>query len=586
MMTRRALLVGINDYGKFASLKAPVPEMERWEKRLLATPYSFDKVVRPPETELTVKRVLAELEDLIAVAHEDADKKDTQLLFIFAGHGSIRPGKRPNEADGSLIVRPDGPNPEDLRDAAVTESAIEAIFATVKPPRGTDITFVLDTCFAANYGDPALFRLSGDREGGGLVPLYLPPPPEIFANGFPPVREVGWFAEHEYSDYEKPIVVAASGELQPAYELSLGKKRRLLFSARALERLERKHDRFDALIRNINPLLKGIPQQATLRGNKARAGEKFPGEPDDKNKSAIVVADSAQKPESVASDSPTSKATEGKSMDSIDMRILGFGCFVNTRDPENDLYTARIVMPYDDIGTDDDRHIAFLEIPRDEMDGDPEGLEPTWKYPRGGGSSVEFWRWDFDGHQISIVGGDQSLGFVRSSSFERHVPKITVIAPELRPRNPRVECFEATPRPDLFTAFLDIPSGSVTAGAALQNVETLFKRPAGTEPPVGPIRTPVTVTVNIPIISGESPTIEVREYNSEAVVLRVRVKIGSVLLAGNAREKDITGDGTGSAPPELFSLFYKLANLPLPPNLPLPIPVAVPIDACSVTDWP
>ena len=60
---------------------------------------------------------------------------------------------------------------------------------------------------------------------------------------------------------------------------------------------------------------------------------------------------------------------------------------------------------------------------------------------------------------------------------------------------------------------------------------------------------------------------------------------GATILIANARFADIMGDPAGSIPREQFLLFYKLAPAALP-DPPLPRINMIPIDECTITDYP
>lgn len=555
-MANKALIVAVGDYGSFARrLQAPAYEIQQWQRVLGAQPYSFE-ITPLTDRDATRSRVLEELALLLG-----GSQPDDQLLFVFMGHGSVTEGRRRGEAEQSLIAYP---GTQGLQAAAISESDIEDIFTRIQPPLGVPLTFVLDTCFAANYGDPALFRRDASGSAVGIIPLFAPPPPDLVATA-QSLRMFGAFAEQKRGGYETPIILAAAGKTEPAYEIPDDGRRRMLFTMRLLQWLERTRDTYAGIIRNINPLHPDYEQTASLGGNLSRAQEQFPretiGGPPPPN-------DPAPNPLRI-----------GRSY--VDVDVLGLACFVNARE-DNGIWKTRVVMPYDDgqyVGPAD-RHIAVLEIQaRDILQWT--GTSP-WPYTSGG---IEWYRWYLDAHTISVQTGDSSDTFERLPSFSRYVPVMTQICPEVRPRNPRPECFAATPFPGLFAAFLDIPNGNVEAGP-LNDRPVTYVRPQTGDVMRAAEYTPISVRVNIPVISAE-PTIILRPFpfpNDEA--LRVTVRSGATILVANAREIDISGDGGGSVPAEQFRLYYKLSSFDPGPNAPLPAGISVPIDDCTVTDWP
>jgi hypothetical protein len=565
-MTRKALLVAVGDYGTVASkLTAPAYELQLWQRMLSTSPYSFDSITSLVDTTATRVNVLSEIDRLL-----DGAQPDDQLLFYFAGHGSVAMGRKRDEAEQSLIAYP---GTDGLQAAAICETDIADIFDRRQPPAGTDIAFVIEACFAANFGDDKVVVTKARGEAEGTVPLFAPPPLD-FRKTVRSLRTFGAFAERGITAYETPIILAASGKTETAYEISEGGQRRCLFSMRLLGWLGRKQDTFENIIRSINPLHPVHRQTASLGGNVSRASEMFPGE-----ENAGAPSDVTRTPLSL--DGGTgSKLAAGLSY--VDIDLLGIGCFVDARD-RNGLWQARVVFPYDngEYVPPADRHFACMEIPtRDmiEVIGRPE----DFRYTRAG---VEWARWYLDAHTISIQTGDFSQNFTRVPPFEQHVPRITQLCPEVRPRNPRSECFAGTPFPGLFAAFLDIPSGFAELGPFNDRPVT-FARPITGEVTRPAEYAPLSVRVNVPVIT-TFPEIVLRPYPYDFVEeVRVAVRSGTAILVANAREVDISGDGGGTVPPEQFRLYYKLSSFDPGPNAPLPVVTGVPIDDCTIGDWP
>ena len=567
-MTKKALLVAMSDYGIYAPRLTSVPkELARWQKLLNAAPYKFNQIVTLADSAATTSTVRRGLENLF-----DSASPGDQLLFVFMGHGTVAKGRRPGDADESLLVYPGA---RGVLDGVIRESEIDRILAAKRPPVGTDITFVLDTCFAANYG--GLFKLHGGDDLGAL-PLFVPLPDD-FLHGLQSLRVFGPFPDSGEAGVEKPLVFAASGKDEPAYEIWDNNERRLLFSKRLLARLAQKHETFEETRAKITPLHPQIKQSPQLAGNRSRITERFPGE-HPVAAPGIASRSLLEGLELGTADTALLSSTAA----SINMRVLGLACFVTPgpNDPVGD-YKVRLILPYDD-GTyvpEINRHFACIEIPEHDIVGDIVGTAPE-VFLRGG---VRYARWLLDAHTVAIETGDANSPFTPSTSFQYHVPAMTKLCPELRPRNPRPECFKAIPIPDLFAAFVDIPSGSADVGP-LDEVDTFFQRPSG---PItwGPRPTPISVLANIPIVSEEASIVLYPYPEGTAPSLRVSVRPGSTILVANAREIDISGDGGGTVavPPEQFKLYYKLSNF-TPEDAPLPQTELAPIDACSVTTWP
>jgi hypothetical protein len=554
-MTKKALLVALDGY----ELTAPTQELARWQE-LLKELYKFDEVVSLKNQNATNQGILKALDSLL-----DAASANDQLLFVFMGHGTL--DKKGGQRSQALLVY----------DGTVVRREIDAVFARTRPPRGTDITFVLDCCFAADYRT----RMKSSNVAVDAIPLFVPPPMEIMTDRSE-VRAFDMAFSTIHKDVEEPIIFAASGKNRPAYEIPDGRERRLLFSKRLLAQLPQKYDTFEGIRDKINLLHPRI-QEATLLGNLSRQKEWFPGQ------SPSDSGNTDEPPLSPTIDDDAADAlarTTAATANSIDLRILGLGCFVESRDTANDPYQVRVILPFDEgkYATGNDRHFACIEIAEDDIEGSFTGTTPTEHF-RGG---VRYLRWLLQGHTLSIQTGVPNQDFTRSPEFDQHVPVMTVLCPELLPRNPRPECFEPVPRPDLFAAFVDVPGGSVDIGS-LDEHSTFFQRRNG-DITWGSETTPITVRVNVPLVT-DFATILLRPYpRFDRPDLEVQLKPGRTMLIANAREVDISGDGThdgtpGTVPSTQFLLYYKLSTF-VPSDPPLPQTDQAPIDACSVTSWP
>ncbi|HVG25346.1 MAG TPA: caspase family protein [Thermoanaerobaculia bacterium] len=565
-MTRKALLVGVDDYGSYAErLSAPVYEIGQFETLLKARPYKFNSVLLLPNEQATRERVLDELRRLLEGA-----RPDDQLLFYFAGHGSISTPGSGSEAEQSIIV-----SGSDLQSASIRESEVRRVFEKARPPLGTDITFILDCCHSAGYADLMLRNTTGSvNAANSAVPLFAPPATDTIRN-FRSIRRFGEFAEGTSVKYEKPVVLAAAGEHEVAYQITKDGRPRMLFTMRLLEWLAETRDTFIGIRDNINPLHREFRQVAQLGGNRARWTEKFPGEPTiferrgDESDEPVV--------ESVG-DGETPAAA------SVNVRVMGLATFVNAR-VESAPYKARVVLPYDEglyVTAPEDRHYAYLSIPREDMRTPPEGplARRAEQYEIGG---VEHSLWRLDGYTVTIQTGDPSVPFTRTRAFEDHVPKMTELAPELRPYDPDTSCFEEGPLLNRLAAFVNLPGGVADVGT-LRTEATEYVRANGTRT-YGPVKTPISVKVNVPVAT-EYVTIVLRPYLDRLREdLIVELNAGATILVANARKVDVLGDPGGDIPKEQFLLYYKLAPA-VPRDPPLPAVTGVPRDDCTVTDWP
>jgi hypothetical protein len=159
---------------------------------------------------------------------------------------------------------------------------------------------------------------------------------------------------------------------------------------------------------------------------------------------------------------------------------------------------------------------------------------------------------------------------------------MTEVCPDLTP-SPRTECYETFPYPAWFSGFIDFGGGYADIGP-LETTRTRFTREIGGTPtPWGPEYTPLSVNVDA-YFTGDQAILLIADVGNASTV-QLFLKPGANILAGNAREADITGTGAGDTPREHFRIFYSLAD-PKPLNLALPAQVFAPINACSVVRWP
>jgi hypothetical protein len=577
-MTKKALLCFVGNYQGYAEkLHAPAYEWALWKTLLSNPPYSFDSIVSlvdggtlPYTQKATAANIRRELKILLTDA-----SKDDQIVFMFGGHGGVTKSNTLRVAEQALFGYPDGdPN---LEHAAIPGSKIKEILDATRPPVGTDVTFSLDCCYSGRDYPKTLRGNIEDESATGTV-LAVPFKLDFDADWID-VRPFVSFAERE-TDYEKPVVLAACGPAERAHEGPYDGKQRLFFTARLYDRVRAKPDYTMAeLIKAVNDVKVSSKQTAVYVGNKDRAErERFPGE------------------------SPTPSLEEGKQQDagvsttmtpySINARILGLASFVDARPQYAPPYQARVILPHDVgywIDDPNDLHFACIEFPLYQILNISGPLAMEKDYVIGG---IKYGRWRLTGHTISILNADTSKTFQRTLEFEQRVPRLTTLCRELEPEGPRPECFAAKPRYDLFSAFLNIPCGSVDVGQ-LQDEDTEFYRVerekwTNVGPAVATLRTPRFVTVNVPLVMNEAEIV-LEPYGSDRKDLIVRLKAGGTFLVANAREIDITGDG-GEHPPnpvsrKQFMLNYDLSALVLDQPV-LPESGSVPVDDCSVTDFP
>jgi hypothetical protein len=238
----------------------------------------------------------------------------------------------------------------------------------------------------------------------------------------------------------------------------------------------------------------------------------------------------------------------------------------------------RIVLPFDSYATDAKmKHFGFVEVAAGDLVA-AVGQPADHNYVRGG---VRYHRWHLTQHRVSIV--NATKGDFTRIGFE-HVPEMPLVCPELIGHDPRPECTYDYPRPDLFSGFIDLAGGIVEIGD-LELLPTVFALQKGDLPTKWPpARTPISLLLRLPFDEAETNAVvsitQVTGKNTELILKR-----GATVMMGNARERDITGDGAGDDPREHYIIYYNLAD-PKPTNPGLPLPQGVPMGACAGNTWP
>lgn len=567
---KKAVLVGVGDYRDLANrLTAPPHEVFFWKSLLMSDVYGFDDVLPLVDQEATPDAVLDALTALLQNA-----KADDQLVFGFFGHGCLTrclgPGGPKDVPDKAILVYPT--NDYDLRSAAIGFVALNERIAKADLPPGVDFTIILDCCFAG----------ADSKSSVDFAPAKILFVPNVDS-------DLKWTdgSRHAFDGgpslkvpAENALIVAGASEWGAGYQVTVNGIDRLLFSMRALEELRTaassiSRPTFDQLIAAITPLSPHYDQTPSLLGDLTRRNERFPGEP------GAAVALHKQ----FASRLSDEVSAAAKSESTIAVRFDGICCFVDARN-ENDAFVKRVVLPYDEPITEMHRHIAFLEVAADDIDGTYTGKRPAEQYvhedqPVRPGD-VQYYRWDLSGHQVTITGALGNPPATVTPAYVRHIPQMRKIQPELKVA-PRNECFEANPDPGIIAAYFDIVAGRIDVGA-VESGYTSYTPPK--EWPRG--RGSKFVTVTVPVAS-EGITVRLTSFHGgddQSTVIPLKPGTASLRI-GNEQHADITGPGSGENPSTHFLLYYKLSDpASLPGELPIPDTKTVPINACTSTNWP
>jgi hypothetical protein len=537
-MKRKMLLTAVGNYnGRAPELKAAVPELMRWKDLLSRAPYEMEIVWKEPlaNEKATRQAILDGLETLVAGA-EPGD----QVLWVFIGHGTKLHGQQ------AIVAYPG--DEFDLRKAAVRYDDVARILKGVHS--AVDITIQLECCFAGAFrGDkPGLF-VSLDADLDLLKGRALRKFSDLATRRVKREDNMGGL-----------VVVSASRNDEVIFPTTIGGVDRLWFSYKAMEHLAAERASFNELIQAINPLSEDPQQNAVVYGSDDRTNEKFPGE--------------------AASGTETVRVRGGgtnvRNTASIEVRFLGLGCFIPAEG--GPALGTRVVLPYDDYAPEGsyDHHFGFVEIAVKDMDGDPTGLYPYDKqYTRQG---VLYKRWRLTQHTMYVYDA-AAAPFTSSQAFRDHVPAVPDFCPTAV--GPRRECYNAYPTAGLFTGFLDFKSGSVDIGD-LDTEDTIFNEAVGGKKTWGPKKTPRFVTITLDY-KNQRPAI-VLSAPDDTLNTQIFLHPGAKIMAGCARETDITGDGAGYPNSQHFGIYYKLASSVKSPAFPR-VP-SVPVDACSPIKWP
>ena len=625
-MAKKALVLGITTYPPPAvSLKGATREAIGWESRLEDL-YGFD-VTRPTdEKAITRPNVLQWLRELLGGA-----KAGDHLCFVFCGHGTRSLGWQDDTThstkDESALVLHAASGSNGFADYTIAPSDLVRIVKATKPPVGARFTSIIDACFSGGFGGGDLRRAFEERFGAddgrafdhpfiNPVSLFIPDTAE-HARTRSAHRSESVMSFLDLADLVRvhddsepivtPLVLAASPKDADAFEVGPDNDRHLLFSACAFDALELAM-RGGAML-SSKELIEGINalehlQQATYYPHDAVADEPFLGGWK-KGATPGVTAAATVLPATTKTESEVSRAAfvdampghtadtdapiseEGSTMEPatalaepagyLYIRVVGLATLFDGSEHPSE-FPSRVVLPYDDYASNEwMRHRSFLEVPNASLKCKP-SADPNDRYTRAG---VIYSRWNLTEHllQITNVQGD-AQPVTRSAAYIDQVPGLVAVTGQQPPPTLRPECFLRYPRPGLFNAFLDLQNGSVDL-AEVEDNDTIFRKEAAGTTTWGPRKTPLSVIYTIPLTSDHAAII----VSSIQTRYAIYVKSGTTVIVGNVREEDINGRGSGETPREHFRIYFNLlTQQPTDPGL--PEVASIPINACTVTNYP
>ncbi len=137
-MTKKAILLGINNYRSVSDLRGCVRDVEKF-RTLLTDEFGFDEIRSFTDEEVVKDRIEAEWKWLV----KGAQPGDT-LVFMFAGHGSQTADENDDEEDGvdELLCLHD----MDFDDAGTYLLDDEISKMTRRVPEGVSLTMIFDCC--------------------------------------------------------------------------------------------------------------------------------------------------------------------------------------------------------------------------------------------------------------------------------------------------------------------------------------------------------------------------------------------------------------------------------------------------------
>lgn len=565
-MTQKALLVAVGNPGFVSPLDSPKDDILLWRSVLERYGFPQENIRQRIEKEAKRSVVLEDIRWLVSDVGQD-----DQIVFVFLGHGRLVEAYEGASEDyeEALIVYPDDPNDE--RSAEITDSKVTQIVIHSALDPGVDAVVGIDACFAGYFDIPV---------PPFAKPLFIPPANvrDLVLENVRAFGSLGLDSEQRRGiaplradGVGRPVVVAACGRTEGAYELPIDGAPHMIFTLRATDYLgdaldQRAEVTFNMLVADIYPLQDGLPQRPEIRGNKDRAVERFPGQPGSPLSSATLK--------------PSIGATTIDGPTMLNIRFEGIVCFADAR-RESDPYRKRVLFPHDDRMDPNVRHLTFIEIPDDHLYSVSGTLKP--KPVPHENDPTNYSRWELRGHVIRVVNTDKSKPLRTTALFNNHVPKMTKVDPDFASTqyHPREECFRDDPGAALLDAYFDLVSGKLSTGP-LDRLPTVFQRDS--PPPTLTIVTSPVTPFELPLTS-EIAKIEIVPFGGGSPVATIEVKKGGKVRIGNAREGDIVGSGTPEKPREHFKLYYELAN-PKPANPSLPLNTGVPEMFCPPSGWP
>jgi len=288
-MTKKALIVGIADYGEQQpTLTAPENEAEEW-RDLLTGKYQYpsENVRLLCSPRATRFAVIERLEWLLA----DASAGD-QLVFVYSGHGARLQRRHPNgtvrdNMDEALLAYPEAG--QNIEEYAIYDDDLVTILLLSRLPPRIEITFILDCCFAGGIrtdesDQQKVFIPSGKAAKGAGKQVYesgprIPPDIAHRARGVEPkIRFRFGECRRLLDTNQEPVVVAAVPTLETLPVGEFDHRRRTIFGYNMIKTLrENPAQTYEAARGTVASamLAQDILNAPVLSGNKDRFNQPF-----------------------------------------------------------------------------------------------------------------------------------------------------------------------------------------------------------------------------------------------------------------------------------------------------------------------
>jgi hypothetical protein len=288
-MSRNALFVAIDDYGKFGALASPESEAAQW-RDVLTHGYGFnvDLLTGAAATRDAVEQAFVNL--LSAAGSGD------QIVFGFCGHGMVidvrdESGKPTGDLEEALVCYPG--TAAALEPAALSDNDLAEAVKRAALPDGVAFTVIADCCFSGRLQIDGNNGGNGNGHGNGSNGSVAKPTilslthrsngrKAVHGTQSQSVNRFGSFGRAQQMESglgvpvpQQPLILAAAAPDGLAFEASISGVPHLRFSNAALTELKaHMSDNYASLVSAVNKVFTAnkLPQSAKIVGDTLRQG--------------------------------------------------------------------------------------------------------------------------------------------------------------------------------------------------------------------------------------------------------------------------------------------------------------------------